>query len=71
MPRTYTKVYIVTANGKPSQEGYATEKQALDFIRERTNRNAAIVKERDYQWRAYDHQSGITYEIHDINIWDA
>lgn len=71
MPRKYTKAYIVTANGKPSREGYATLEQAQEFIRERTNRGAALVKEADYVWRAYDHTNGITYEIHDINIWEA
>lgn len=60
-----TTIYIVQANGKVSQEAYASLQEAQDFITERTGIHFDIDK---YAMNTTDPFTGTIYEIHDVRV---
>lgn len=54
------EIYIVTCNGKISQEGYATLTEALAFMRSRTGDAPGIYKAKD--------KNGNVYKIHPVRV---
>lgn len=58
-------IYLVTVNGKVSQEAYKTLEQAQDFIKSRVDYS------KEWNTTAYYRvvdTSGIKYEIHDVKV---
>ena len=60
-------IYIVTVNGKISQEAYKTLEEAQEFIYSRTNEpKSTIGKRHGYVILTDDNNN--RYEIHDVRI---
>lgn len=58
-------IYIVTVNGKISQEAYDTLEKAQDFIHERTGELS--FKRGDHGYVIIE-KDGYRYEIHDVRV---
>ena len=59
-------VYLVTVNGKVSQEAYKTLDEAQEFIKSRLNSGALDIA-RPEGYYTVD-SSGTRYEIHDVKV---
>ena len=60
-----TTIYIVTVNGKVSQEAYQTLLEAQDFVKSRINYQKAWNTTPYYRVTNSD---GVTYEINDVKV---
>lgn len=58
-------IYLVTVNGKVSQEAYKTLEDAQRFIHNRTN--VPIEKLGEHGWVIIE-KNGLRYEIHDVIV---
>ena len=58
-------VYIVTVNGKISQEAYKTLEEAQDFIYSRTNEPKVTIGEQ-HGYVVLTDDNNNRYEIHDV-----
>lgn len=57
-------IYLVTVNGKVSQEAYKTLEDAQDFIHSRSG----VIGKRGKHGYAIIEENGIRYEIHDVKV---
>lgn len=58
-------IYLVTVNGKVSQEAYKTLEEAQDFIHRRTGEKSPKRGGKGY---AIIEENGMRYEIHDVKV---
>lgn len=58
-------VYVITVNGKISQEAYSTLEQAQDFIHSRTGEKST---KRGNSGYVIIEENGYRYEIHDVSV---
>lgn len=58
-------IYLVTVNGKVSQEAYKTLEEAQDFIHSRTGEKSSKRGDRGY---VIIEENGMRYEIHDVKV---
>ena len=59
------EIFIVTVNGKVSQEAYSTLEEAQDFIHSRTGEKS---KKRGDSGYVIIEENGYRYEIHDVKV---